>query len=79
MVTVDKLDAANAMHLRELRSLRKMTDGQYEAFKRNFTLGLLDPDLSRVEAMDLLISMITVNRNLKKRMIKIPEPGETHD
>lgn len=79
MVTIDKLDAANVLHLKELRSIRKMTDVQYETFKKNFTLGILDPDLSRVEAMDLLISMITVNRNLRKRMMKSSEPGEKHD
>ncbi|PKK91665.1 MAG: hypothetical protein CVV64_03090 [Candidatus Wallbacteria bacterium HGW-Wallbacteria-1] len=66
MITCEKLDQINRDHARELKRLRAMTDSQYEGFKKNFTIGILDPELSRFEAIDILISMIAVNRKLRR-------------
>jgi len=69
-VTCEKLDQINREHVREYRRLKSMTDIQYAGFKKNFTIGILDPELSRQEAMDILMSMIAMNRKLRRAMAR---------
>ncbi len=66
-VTRDQLRFMKDHHVRELRLIKQMSNRQFEVYKSNFTLGKLDPDINRPEAMELLISMIAVNWRLQKR------------
>jgi|TARA_Y100000294_G_C8391800_1_gene271117 hypothetical protein len=66
-VTRDQLQYMKEQHLKELRLISKMTDRQFTVFKANFTLGRLDPAITRSEAKELLISMIAVNWRLLLR------------
>lgn len=64
--TLEELEACRKEHARDLRRLEKMTDEQFEGFKRNFELGLLDPTITRREAIDILRSMICTNLTLQQ-------------
>jgi hypothetical protein len=70
MVTIETLDAAYEMHIKELKQINLMTDSQYRVFFRNFSIGKIDPGLTRDEVRNILISMITVNREISKRLKK---------
>lgn len=61
------LERARLQHLRELRLLGRMSDGQFEAFKQNFSLGLMDPSISRQEAIELLRQMLMTNVSLQAK------------
>lgn len=65
-VSEETLRQARNRHLRELRLLSRMTDEQYAAFRRNFDLGLVDPNLTRQKAMEMLRSMLQTNLLLQK-------------
>ncbi len=66
-VTNEDLRIARLRHLKELRLLEKMTDGEFQVFKKNFSLGLVDPDISRIRAMGLLRAMLETNMQLQDR------------
>ncbi len=65
-VTLEELENCRKEHARELKRLEKMTDEQFQAFKKNFALGKLDPSLGRREAMEILRSMICTNLSLQQ-------------
>ena len=65
-VTLEELENCRKEHARELKRLEKMTDEQFEAFKKNFALGKLDPELGRREAIEILRSMICTNLSLQQ-------------
>jgi len=67
-VTPADLDKARRQHMRELRILQRMDDNQFEAFKANFSLSMLDPALSRSQSMDLLRQMLITNMSLRTRI-----------
>ena len=66
----EDLERSRREHIRELKKIEKMTDAQFEAFKRNFTLGELDPSISRREAIEVLRSMIMTNLSIEQAMKK---------
>lgn len=65
-LTLEELEESRDDHVRELKRIEKMSDVQFEAFKRNFSLGFLDPSISRMEAIEILRSMICTNINLQQ-------------
>ena len=65
-VSLEELESSRREHARELKRLEKMSDQQFEAFKKNFSLGKLDPSLGRREAMEILRSMICTNLSLQQ-------------
>lgn len=68
MVSLKALDKAYALHRRELKQIDLMTDNQYKCFYRNFTIGQIDPDLTRGQVKNILLSMIAVNRELYRKL-----------
>ena len=65
-LTLEELQESREEHVRELKRIEKMSDAQFEAFKRNFSLGFLDPSISRLEAIEILRSMICTNITLQQ-------------
>ena len=64
--TLEDLERCRKEHARELKRLERMSDAQFEAFKRNFELGRLDPDITRLQAIDVLRSMLRTNLSLQQ-------------
>ena len=64
--TLEELESCRKEHARDLKRIEKMTDAQFEAFKRNFELGVLDPTISRRDAIDILRSMICTNLTIQQ-------------
>ena len=64
--SMEDLERFRRDHVRELKRLERMSDEQFEAFKRNFELGRLDPNISRKEAIEVLRSMICTNLSLQQ-------------
>jgi hypothetical protein len=62
----EDLERTRRRHLREIRIIEKMTDAQFDAFRRNFSLGVCDPRISRQEAIQVLRSMIMTNLSLQR-------------
>lgn len=77
MVSLKTLNAAYDLHRAELKQLDLMTDNQYKCFYRNFTIGQIDPDLSRGQVKNILLSMIAVNRELYRKFRNSPEVSST--
>ena len=67
-ISLEDLDRSRKEHIRELRRIESMSDAQFEGFKRNFTLGVLDPSITRKEAMEVLRSMIMTNLSIQQGM-----------
>lgn len=63
----DDLEKTRRQHLRDLRLIEKMSDDQFEGFKRNFSLGVCDPRIRRREAIEVLKSMIMTNLTLQRQ------------
>lgn len=63
----DDLEKTRRQHLRDLRLIERMTDDQFEGFKRNFSLGVCDPRIRRREAIEVLKSMIMTNLTLQRQ------------
>lgn len=59
----EQLDTMNKLHRRELRQIKNMSEAQFQAFRRNFSFGELK-DMTRVEAQQLLMSMLALNLQL---------------
>lgn len=64
VVTKLQLEKMNKIHRRELRQIRAMSENQFLAFKFNFSFGHLE-NITKAEAEELLISMITLNLELQ--------------
>ncbi len=64
VLTRDQLEKINRQHRLELRQIRRMNEQQFQAFKKNFTVGLLD-NITRVEAEELLVSMLALNISMQ--------------
>ncbi|MBI4866075.1 MAG: hypothetical protein HY816_03905 [Candidatus Wallbacteria bacterium] len=65
-VSLEDLNRARMSHLKELRLLERMTDAQFEAFRKNFSLPLVDPEITRTKAIETLRSMLATNIALQK-------------
>lgn len=63
----DDLEKTRRQHLRDVRLIEKMSDEQFEGFKRNFSLGVCDPRIRRREALEVLKSMIMTNLTLQRQ------------
>ena len=61
--SLEQLEFMNRQHRKDLRMLRHMTDAQFNVFKKNISIGILD-DISKAEAYDLLMSMLALNQHL---------------
>jgi len=68
-LTREQLEKMNRLHRMELKKIRKMTESQFQAFKKNFTVGLID-NISKIEAEELLTSMVTLNLKLQSELPK---------
>ena len=64
VLTRDQLEKINRQHRLELRQIRRMNEQQFQAFKKNFSVGLLD-NITRVEAEELLVSMLALNISMQ--------------
>ena len=64
-LSLDELKRARAQHLKELRLLERMTDAQFDAFRRNFSLVQAEPTITRVRAIEILRSMLDTNMLLQ--------------
>lgn len=62
-LTRDQLEKMNKLHRLELRQIKKMTEAQFQVFKKNFSFGQLD-NITRSEAYELLTSMLALNLSL---------------
>ena len=60
VLTQDQLQKMNLVHRRELRQIRLMNEVQFQAFKKNFSVGFLE-NVNKQEAEELLTSMLTLN------------------
>ncbi|MCK9457214.1 MAG: hypothetical protein M0R31_07955 [Candidatus Riflebacteria bacterium] len=76
-VTRSQLIEMNKLHRKELRQIEKMSERQFQAFKKNFSFGMLE-NITKAEAHSLLMSMLTVNLKLQsaKESEKEEVPGE---
>ncbi len=72
-LSLDDLKRARAQHLKELRLLERMSDGQFEAFKRNFSLAGAEPAIPRPGAIELLKSMLETNLLLQAAPARSPQ------
>ena len=63
-LTIEQLEKALKIHKKEYNHISRMTDGQFVAFKSNFSVGGLE--ISRGEALALLSDMIAMNLNLQR-------------
>ena len=59
----EQLEKMNRLHRLELRKISKMTEAQFQAFKRNFSFGHLE-NITKAEAHELLTSMLALNLSL---------------
>jgi hypothetical protein len=66
-VSLEDLERAKRSHLRELRLIERMTDAQFIAFRRNFSIALADPQITRARAIALLKDMIATNLTLQEK------------
>lgn len=67
ILSSDELEKARRQHIRDLRIIGRMSDDQFEGFKKNFSLGVCDPHIRRREAMEVLRSMIMTNLTLQRQ------------
>lgn len=65
-LSLDDLKQGRTRHLKELRLLERMSDDQFDAFRRNFTLAQVDPTITRSRAIEMLRSMLDTNVLLQK-------------
>ncbi|HNW34397.1 MAG TPA: hypothetical protein PKM25_05655 [Candidatus Ozemobacteraceae bacterium] len=64
-VTKEQLDIMNKRHCRELRLIRRMSEIQFQAFRQNLSVGVLDT-ITRDEAIGLLTSMLALNLQIRQ-------------
>lgn len=67
MPSLENLQKANQLHKKELRQLDKMTEAQFQIFKKNFSIGELE-GITKVEAKRLIMSMLTINLKLQEEV-----------
>jgi hypothetical protein len=65
--SLENLQRAKKLHQKELRQLDLMTEAQFQAFKKNFSIGELE-GITRSEAKRLIMSMLTVNLKLQEEV-----------
>ncbi len=70
-VSMEELRHARLQHLKELRLLERMTDEQFAAFRRNFSLVHVVPGITRKRAIDMLRSMLETNMLLQRAPPKL--------
>ncbi|MBF0544879.1 MAG: hypothetical protein HQM08_10620 [Candidatus Riflebacteria bacterium] len=63
-VTLEQLKKMSLIHRRELRWLEKMSETQFQAFKKNFSICGLE-GITRDEALGLIKSMLFLNLKLQ--------------
>ncbi|MBI4859636.1 MAG: hypothetical protein HY815_05155 [Candidatus Riflebacteria bacterium] len=67
ILSLQELERSRRQHIRELKLIERMTDEQFEIFKKNFSLGVCDPKIRRREAIEVLKSMILTNLSLQRQ------------
>jgi hypothetical protein len=67
-LTVEQLEKMNKTHRSELSKIRKMNERQFQAFKKNFSVGCLE-NITKVEAEELLSSMLVLNLKIKEEIV----------
>jgi len=67
---LQQLKLMHKQHVKELKLLRKMTDKQFKTFKKNFSIGLLDENITRNEAISIISSMLALNLRLQNELKK---------
>ena len=65
--TIAQLQKANKIHRTELKKIRRMTERQFQAFRKNFSVGCLEK-ISKAEAEELLVSMLTLNLRIQSEI-----------
>ena len=65
-ITIEDLKKMLKLHQKELKLIEKMSSKQFEIFKKNFMLGILDPEITREEAIFMLRQMIATNLNIQR-------------
>ncbi|MBF0408041.1 MAG: hypothetical protein HQM10_11840 [Candidatus Riflebacteria bacterium] len=68
-VTPEQLQKVCAIHKKELRWLEKMGESQFQAFKKNFSVGGLE-NITRDEAYGLIKSMLFLNLQMQSEQKK---------
>ena len=76
ILSADELEKARRQHIRDLRIIERMSDEQFEGFKKNFSLGVCDPRIRRREAIEVLKSMIMTNLTLQRQREPKPSQGQ---
>lgn len=64
-ITREQLEKMNKRHCRELRLLHSMSEKQFQAFRQNLSVGVLD-NMTRDEAIGLVSSMLALNLRLQQ-------------
>ncbi len=66
-VTLEQLEKMNRMHRAELRKIKKMSETQFQVFKKNFSVGQLEK-ITKIEAEELLTSMLALNIQIQSEI-----------
>lgn len=64
-ITREQLEKINKRHCHELRLMRKMSEVQFQAFRQNLSVGVLD-NITRDEAISLVSSMLALNLQIQQ-------------
>lgn len=64
-VTREQLERMNKLHCRELRLLHRMSEHQFQVFRQNLSVGVLD-NMTRDEAIGLVSSMLALNLRIRQ-------------
>ena len=61
--TLEQLEYMNKQHRKDLRLLEHMSDAQFQVFRKNVSVGILD-DIDKAEAYRIVTSMLALNIHL---------------
>lgn len=65
VLTKEQLTKMNQNHCWELKKIRKMNEAQFQAFRKNFSVGCLEK-ITKREAEELLTSMLAINLQIQE-------------
>ena len=68
-IDLEMLNSALNNHKRELKLIKKMSEAQFQVFKKNFNIGIL-PDITKGEAIALISNMIGTNLRMQELLKK---------
>lgn len=75
-LSLEQLKKMNRLHRLELRKISKMSEAQFQAFKKNFSVGHLE-NITKTEAYELLTSMLALNLSLLDDLKNQKHPPKT--